>query len=238
MPGLKKKEYIAGGLVNLAGNALKSSKNPMLQNLGNVASTVSRFTPAGRIAQKGYDVASSFIPALQNNQVNPQGDGPLAGLSNMANKANNMMGALGPLAKMLAKNGMAIPNAEYLPRYESGVKMMKGGSVNMPQGFATTPYGYGGYVKAEDGMKNPDVKDLLDMLNQMPSERPNAGPSAMDPTSEGGLAPANYRKLKANIDYLKNQLESATDERQKMDIQKRLDNSLKLMNYMQGSPGE
>ena len=50
--------------------------------------------------------------------------------------------------------------------------------------------------------------------------------------------PARYRELKANIDYLKNQLESATDERQKMDIQKRLDNSLKLMNYMQGSPGE
>ena len=171
MPGLKKKEYIAGGLVNLAGNALKSSKNPMLQNLGNVASTVSRFTPAGRIAQKGYDVASNFIPGLQNNQVNPQGGGVLAGLSNMANKANNVMGALGPLAKMLAKNGMAIPNAEYLPRYESGVKMMKGGSVNMPQGFATIPYGYGGYVKAEHGMKNPEnVKDLLAMLNQMPND--------------------------------------------------------------------
>ena len=172
MPSLKKKEYIAGGVVNLLGNALEKSKNPMLQNLGNIASTASRFTPAGRIAQKGYDVASNFIPGIQNNQANPQGVGPLAGLSNMANKANNVMGALGPLAKMLAKNGMAIPNAKYMPRYESGVKMMKGGSVNMPQDVATTPYGYGGYVKAEDGMKNPEnVKKLLGMLNQMSSER-------------------------------------------------------------------
>ena len=171
MPSLKKKEYLVGGLVNLAGNALKSSKNPMLQNLGNVASTVSRFTPAGRVAQKGYDVASNFIPALQNNQMNPQGSGPLAGLSNMANQVSNVTNALGPLAKLFAKNGMAIPNAEYLPRYESGVKMMKGGSVNMPQGFATTPYGYGGYVKAEHGMRNPEnVKKLLAMLNQMPND--------------------------------------------------------------------
>lgn len=122
------KKYFVGGVVNALGNLMENSKNPTLQNIGNIASTVSSFTPAGKIAQKGYDIASNFVPGLQNNQAPntaQQGNGALAGLSNMANNVNNVMGALGPLANLIAKHGMAVPkkNSHRLKYAYNGVNV-------------------------------------------------------------------------------------------------------------------
>lgn len=101
-------DYFAGGLVSVLGQAGQMSKNPTLQKLGKVASTIGGFTPAGKAVNMAGNVLQNFIPAAgaqPTQQAAPQQGG---GLMNILQSpmAQNLIN------QFTAKRGMVVPNAK------------------------------------------------------------------------------------------------------------------------------
>jgi len=117
-------DYFPGGLVlSAAGQLGQMSKNPTIQKLGKVASTIGGFTPAGKAVNMAGNVLKNFIPTA-GAQPNQQGVQDAQAVAQAAPQqgggfANFMGSPVGQAAMQalpgllgVAKHGMVVPNAK------------------------------------------------------------------------------------------------------------------------------